>query len=301
MAGGPWWMERVRGLLAPEALGALALGALWQLSERLRVVREGVEPALLALDVAALPEARGVWAAFEAREAQVAGALEAESARTAQAVRSGALGPAAFRAAWEGLGFQPDAQGPGTPADDFLDGVLHAALLTGGEARPELGTLSMASRARSIADFLEATRPGAGDVVFDLGSGVGKVALTVAASTRARVRGVELGASYVAAARASAARLGLCNVDFELGDVRAADLSAGTVFFLYYPFHGAVARQVAQALGALARARPLAVYAAGPALDFGEHFLREVDAGALRLCERRGEFGQVLVLRSAAA
>jgi hypothetical protein len=76
------------------------------------------------------------------------------------------------------------------------------------------------------------------------------------------------------------------------------DLAPGTIFYLYHPFHGAVARDVAVALGALGAAKPITIYVAGPRQDYGEHFLAQP---GLAVSERRGEFGEVLVLRSRGA
>lgn len=152
-----------------------------------------------------------------------------------------------------------------------------------------------------MADFLSVTEPAGDDVGFDLGSGSGKLALTVAASTFTSVRGVEFEPTYASAARRSAQWLGLGNVAFDTADVRDVELSGGSVFYLYYPFHGLVARTVAQRLGALAREKDIAIYLSGPQHDFGEFFLGEVAAGALSLTARRGEFGEVLHLESARA
>ena len=58
---------------------------------------------------------------------------------------------------------------------------------------------------------------------------------------------------------------------------------------------------VAAALGALARVKPITIYAAGPRNDYGEHFLAQVTGGALTLEGQHGEFGEALVLRSARA
>jgi 23S rRNA (uracil1939-C5)-methyltransferase len=291
----------VSALLLPTELGALALGALWNLSERLQFVRENVEPALLAADFAAHPDAQQVWAAFEQREPQVHAALAEEGRRLTGRVRRGELGPAQFRASLEELGFVPHVEGGGTPADDYLDAMFQVARYTLGEERPAFGMPNMASRAHRVADFLAVARPGAEDVVLDIGSGGGKVALTVAASTCTRVRGVEYGGAYVASARGTAEHLGLGNVHFEHADVRDVDLSVGSIFYLYYPFHGEVALAVAQALGRLARSKDITVYASGPGNGFGEHFFAQVESGALSLCERRGEFSEVFVMRSARA
>lgn len=157
----------------------------------------------------------------------------------------------------------------------------------------------MSSRAHRVADFLSVTEPEDDDVVIDIGSGSGKVALTVGASTFAEVRGVEYGDSYVASARHTAAALGLENVAFEHADVRDVDLSQGSIFYLYYPFHGEPARAVAETLGRLGRTKDITVYGSGPSADFGEHFMTQVENGALELCGLRGEFSEAFVLRSA--
>lgn len=296
--GEPWWVERVEQLLEPENLFGVGLGALWRLCEGLKFVRENVEPALFAKDVARFPELAQLWARFERREAQAREATAAARTEVRGRVSSGALGPAEFRAEWQGLGFTPNADDGGTPADDYLDGlfsVARPALLP----LPLLGNPNIGSRARQTADFISALEPGVADVVFDLGSGSGKLALTVSASTVSQVVGVELCAAYVDEARSTAVNLSLRNTRFVHADAREVDLSQGSVFYLYHPFRGEVASTVAQALGALAREKDIRIFSAGPACGYGEYFEREVAQGSLRLRERRGPFSEVMVLSSA--
>lgn len=300
MAPAPWWIDRVDELLATSPASPPGPGELWHLCEQLDFVRENVDPALLLLDFAAVPRAKPLWAAFGEREAELVVALREAVACLAGRIRSGELTPAGFRSSWEALGYEQNDEGGGTPADDYLDAVSQVSRYTMGEARPEHGMPNMSSRACRIADFLQTTNPCGDDVVFDLGSGSGKLALTVAASAVTRVRGVEYGASYVTAATRSAEFLGLRNLGFDHADVRDVDLSTGTIFYLYYPFNGEVARTVAQTLGHLGRQKAITVYAYGPQNDFGEHFLKQVDTGAFALCERRGEFSEVMILRSCA-
>lgn len=297
----PWWIDRVDALLSKSHLSSLAPGELWRLSSLLGFVRENVSPALLVIDFGQHPRAASVWAAFEAKEAAVLAALRVSVAGVGASVSAGLLPPEVFRGAWERLGFEAHEEGGGTPADDYLDAVTQVSLLTLGEERPSSGMLNMSSRARRISDFLAVTKPGVTDVVFDLGSGSGKVALTVAASARATVRGVELGESYVTAARKSAGALALANLSYQRADVRDVALSTGSIFYLYYPFHGAVAAEVAARLGALGREKDITLYLSGPLNAFAEHFLAQVESRALTLSERRGEFSEVLVLRSARA
>lgn len=134
--------------------------------------------------------------------------------------------------------------------------------------------------------------------MIDIGAGSGKLALAVAASTPARVLGIEYGERYVAAARASAGYFGLSNAEFLHADARDADLSRGSVFNVYHPPHGEVARTLSTKLGKIAQLRDVRLYVAGPRYDFADSFLAEVKRGALRLIEQRGAFGEVLVLRS---
>ncbi|MBX7100492.1 MAG: methyltransferase domain-containing protein [Myxococcaceae bacterium] len=299
MPGEPWWVERVSRRLLPGALDALDLGGLWRLSEGCRFVRDNVEERLLSSDFERAPGCEAVWRAFLARAAEVHLALETEGAVVAAQRTGGPVGARLFRESWESLGFTVNPQDSGTPADDHLDGLYRLPRHSDGPQVHTDASPNLSSRAERISDFLTVTQPGPKDVVIDLGSGSGKLALTVSASAATRVVGIELGERFVEVARATASSLSLPDVRFVHGDVRDADLSAGTIFFLYHPFRGQVAKDVAAQLGALARRKPIVVYAGGPLDGFGEHFLGQVSAGALALSERRGEFGQVLVLRSA--
>ncbi|MDP3233653.1 MAG: class I SAM-dependent methyltransferase [Myxococcales bacterium] len=295
----PWWLSHVAALELPVALDRLSLGALWHLAEGLRFVRDNVQPELLAQDVAATPGVSVQWSSFLSREGLVHQALSLATALELGSIRSGARSPAVFRAHWEALGFVAHAARDGTPADDYLDALFLTSRLSFLSSSAPLANVNLASRASRVSDFLSVVAPGRSDVVFDLGSGSGKLALTVAASSVATVQGVELLESAVDEANGSAVALGLQNVTFHRADVRDVDLSAGSVFYLYFPFRGEVASSVAATLGALARQKDITVYASGPVRDYGEYFAREVEQGAFRPLHRRGEFDEVLVLRSA--
>ncbi|MGV3623955.1 MAG: class I SAM-dependent methyltransferase [Archangium sp.] len=297
MTVGPWWAQRAAELLEPKRLTGLELGALWRLHERLLFVRENTEPALLKMDVQRAPALGALWSAFQLREIDVRGALTRENARVSLRIRSGALNKADFRAGWETLGYLKHERDAGTPADDYLDGLFdspreHAPL-------PDLGSPNMATRAAKVADFLSVMNPGVNDVVFDLGSGSGKMALTVSASCDAQVVGVEICAPYVDASRGSARSLSLTNCRFDCVDVREADLSEASIFYLYFPFRGALAQSVAERIGALATKKAIRIYATGPVGEFGVHFEREVTKGTLSLSGKRGEFGETMLLESA--
>lgn len=294
----PWWFSHVTTLSAPPALHQLSLGELWSLSEGLRFVRRTVDPSEVAIDVAASPEAGHLWSDFVDRERKVANALGVATELEQRSIRAGSKPPAQFREHWERLGFVAHAARDGSPADDYLDALFQTSRLSYESSDEPTAHVNLGSRASRVSDFLDVTRPDAMDVVFDLGSGSGKLALTVAASSTSSVLGVELLHHAVDDARRSASSLGLVNTSFHQADVRDVDLSGGSIFYLYYPFHGPVASSVASALGTLAREKDITIYASGPRYAYGEFFLREVDAGALVLTENRGEFGEVFVMHS---
>jgi hypothetical protein len=86
---------------------------------------------------------------------------------------------------------------------------------------------------RHILHPIAATGFSEDDVFIDLGSGLGHMPLLVSLLTRARSLGIEVQAAYVASARECARSLRLRRVRFISQDAREADLSSGTVFYLY--------------------------------------------------------------------
>jgi hypothetical protein len=130
--------------------------------------------------------------------------------------------------------------------------------------------------ARHVLDMLARTHLGPRDMLVDLGAGLGHVPMLAALCTGARAVGVEWQPAYVACARRAARALGLGATQFVAQDARTADLSAGTVFFLYTPFSGAVLRDVLDALRAEGTRRPIRLCTFGPCTPVvaGEAWLR---------------------------
>lgn len=298
MSARPFWQERVQDIAESTLQHSRDIGDLWHLFSRTMELQEQVDRKLLSVDFERQPAARKDWLDFRLRQRSLRKALERARGLLAETFRDGSMSPPAFFSQWLSRGFSQNRVGAGTPADDFLDGVFRVERLTTSDARPPRGTVNMASRAARIFDFLSAVQPGAEDVVFDLGSGSGKSALTFAASTETFVCGIELGQSYVQAAEASRDFFFLGNARFVHADVRDVDLSAGNCFYLYYPFHGEVADDVATRLGTLARQKAISIYLSGPPNGFQEYFLKQVEKGALALDETRGEFSETLLLSS---
>jgi Histone methylation protein DOT1 len=118
--------------------------------------------------------------------------------------------------------------------------------------------------ARHVFDLIGRTALTERDVLVDLGSGLGHVPLLTAICTPARSIGIELEAAYVECARRSAEALNLNNVTFAQQDVRAADLSEGTVFYLYTPFTGTILRAVLDSLRREAASREIRICTFGP-------------------------------------
>jgi len=118
--------------------------------------------------------------------------------------------------------------------------------------------------ARHIFDLIGRTVLTEEDFLIDLGSGLGQVTLMASICTSASCTGIELEPSYVDCARKSARSLNLNNVRFIHGDARAADLSDGTVFYLYTPFVGDILRDMLNSLRREAVKREIRICTFGP-------------------------------------
>jgi Histone methylation protein DOT1 len=117
---------------------------------------------------------------------------------------------------------------------------------------------------RHILHLITASAFTQGDVFVDLGSGLGHVALLTAMLTGVRSFGIEVDPAYVASAQECAQSLHLSQVRFIREDARAADLSRGTVFYLYSPFTGSILDDVLARLKQESKSRPIKIGALGP-------------------------------------
>jgi len=176
-------------------------------------------------------------------------------------IRTGAQ-PQILRQAVQSVGL---AQGE---AYDYLDELLIGVLQFEDPAAvaplpPEMVPYQP-TPARHIFDLLARTALTEHDVLVDLGSGLGHVPLLASICTPARSIGIELDPAYIECARHSAQDLNLHNVTFLEQDARTADLSLGTVFYLYTPFTGAILRTVLDALSREASRRQFRICTFGP-------------------------------------
>ncbi|MHA6206104.1 class I SAM-dependent methyltransferase [Dyella soli] len=118
--------------------------------------------------------------------------------------------------------------------------------------------------ARHVFELGERAGITAEDVVIDIGSGLGHVPLLLSICTGARCIGIERERLYVESARRCVRALQLGRVSFVAGDAREADLSQGTVFYLYTPFAGSILRQVLDKLKLQAGQRDIRIATLGP-------------------------------------
>ena len=149
--------------------------------------------------------------------------------------------------------------------DELVSGVLQ--LREPGDAEDQRSSEMVAYQptpVRHILHLIAAAAVGEDDVFVDLGSGMGHVPLLVSMMTGVQSIGIEVEAAYVASARECARSLRLSGVRFIAQDVREADLSSGTVFYLYSPFKGSILDDVLSALRMESIRRPIKVCSLGP-------------------------------------
>ena len=85
-----------------------------------------------------------------------------------------------------------------------------------------------------VRSMLQLAGVGPGDVVYDLGSGDGRIVIAAARDFGARGVGIEIDARLVAEARSNARASGVEDkVEFLLGDMYEADLTPATVVTLF--------------------------------------------------------------------
>lgn len=78
--------------------------------------------------------------------------------------------------------------------------------------------------AEAIGELTTELRLQPGDTLLDLACGWGGIGLTIARGTGARLAGVDVSAEALAQARAQAARLGVADAQFSVGDLTASGL-----------------------------------------------------------------------------
>jgi len=117
--------------------------------------------------------------------------------------------------------------------------------------------------ARFILELIRKAEFKPQDVFFDLGSGLGQVAILVNLLSAVISKGIEFEPAFCNYARTCAADLNLNQVDFLNEDARYADYSLGTHFFMYTPFEGKILQDTLQNLKGEAKKRKLKIFTFG--------------------------------------
>lgn len=102
------------------------------------------------------------------------------------------------------------------------------------DEEPDKDVPFVSSRQSVVEEMLEAANVTEDDVVYDLGSGDGRIVITAAQEYGARGVGIEIDTQLVREARQNAAEAGVDDrVEFRLQDMFEADFSDATVIALY--------------------------------------------------------------------
>lgn len=183
-------------------------------------------------------------------------------------IRSGTRLDELFRWMWSSCHEESEAMAPGLNYD-HLDEVVSGVLQF-----EEPGTASLhpdpemvfyqPTPVRHVLDLISSNALSESDVLFDLGAGLGHVPILVSIFTGARCVGIEIDPAFIASAQGCVRRLGLSRVTFIHGDARTADLSNGTVFYLYSPFKGTILSTVLRRLEEESANRPIRICTFGP-------------------------------------
>src|SRR5882762_3253299 len=237
----------------------------------LRQRTEAVD-ALDALD-AYLPEGQTIGTALHHRLRTIYARLESVNLKLYQSIRREIQRSAGRGSLLEWMPDSPDGNGAANFVNrtgyDYLDelvsGVLQFEEPSAEVVRLESEMVSyQPTPARHIFDLIRQAALTERDSLIDLGSGLGHVTLIASICTSASCTGIEVEPSYVDCARKSARSLNLNTVRFIQSEVRTADLSGGTVFYLYTPFSGAILRDVLNPLRNEAVTREIRICTFGP-------------------------------------
>lgn len=118
--------------------------------------------------------------------------------------------------------------------------------------------------ARIVFQLVEKSKFKQEDVFYDLGSGLGQVAILVNLLSGITTKGIEIEPAFCNYARDSASELNLPNVTFINIDARQADYSEGTIFFMFTPFRGEIMQEVLEILRKESLQRKIKIITYGP-------------------------------------
>ncbi len=134
-----------------------------------------------------------------------------------------------------------------------------------------------------ILDMLQQADFQAHDVLYDIGAGVGHVAILVHLLAGIQTRGIEIDPVYCAYARRLTDEVYLSGVQFLNIDARNADYADGSVFFLYTPFKDTLLHRVLRHIKRDTGDRKIRIYSFGPGT------LQVAEQTWLQRCDQHGD------------
>jgi hypothetical protein len=204
------------------------------------------------------PEASELLARAEQLYARVRALDRVEIAPIHEQIKRKEYGPEDFR---RDLGARPPYE-----RDPFTERVLAIEESPAEERERERDMVHyLASPVEVVFEVIAQLAPD--DVLYDLGSGLGKVPLLVGWLAGVRAKGVELEPAYHRLAAERVEQMGLDRVQMINADAREVDYADGTVFFLFDPFRGEILDAVMKKIRAVAETRPVKVMTNGRATE----------------------------------
>ncbi|WPU97081.1 class I SAM-dependent methyltransferase [Mucilaginibacter sabulilitoris] len=149
--------------------------------------------------------------------------------------------------------------------DVFINGLLYDKIIPEAtlNRQPEM-VFYQQTPARIIFEMAERADLKPNDVFFDLGSGLGQVAILMGLISDATVKGIEFEPAYYNYAKTYASQLNLPQVEFINADALKWDYSHGTVFFMYTPFGGSMLQDMLNILQKESQKRRIIIFTYGP-------------------------------------
>jgi SAM-dependent methyltransferase len=153
--------------------------------------------------------------------------------------------------------------------DIFINGLLSQHFMPAAipERKPGM-VFFQKTPARIVFQMAALMKLNCDDVFFDIGSGLGQVAILVNLLGGTKATGIEYEAAYCDYAKECAAQLNLHNVEFINANAVDVNYSAATVLFVYTPFEGNMLKEMVEVLRKAAQRKPIRLFTYGPCSSF---------------------------------
>lgn len=149
--------------------------------------------------------------------------------------------------------------------DIFINGLFPVQTIPEQTKELEKGMIFyQKTPARIVLELVEKAGFEPRDVFFDLGCGLGQVVILVHLLSGIIAKGIEYEPAFCDYAVHTAKILNISKVDFINTDARAADLSEGTVFFMFTPFVDDILQDVLALLQKESLSRKIKLFTYGP-------------------------------------